>query len=223
MRLLRHNSSPLMREYEQARPDRALHWRNSRLLALDFEATGLDLRSDDVISYGAVPIEHGRMLVGGQAHSFVRPTKPVPPTSSLVHRIRNLDLEGAPDASAASEQLISMLTGRALVAHAAWVESAFLNRLLRIHRTKLVAPVIDTAALARALDLAPRISTHEPQLEALAQSLGVPVHDPHHALGDALTTAQVFLVLVTRLERERGRMTIDDLEQLTRLHGLLRP
>jgi DNA polymerase-3 subunit epsilon len=30
-------------------------------------------------------------------------------------------------------------------------------------------------------------------------SLGLPTHRPHHALGDALTTAQVFVALATHL------------------------
>jgi hypothetical protein len=38
-----------------------------------------------------------------------------------------------------------------------------------------------------------------------------------------LTTAQVFLVLVSRLERERGPMTVGDLVDLTRRYALLRP
>ena len=37
-------------------------------------------------------------------------------------------------------------------------------------------------------------------LTALARSLGLPVHRPHHALGDALTTAQVFIALATLLD-----------------------
>jgi DNA polymerase-3 subunit epsilon len=203
--------------------DERLNWRSVDFLALDFEATGLDLRNDDVISFGAVVVSQGRVVVGTQTHSLVTPTRPVPGTSSVVHRIRNMDLEGAPDAHRATAELVRMLSGRALVAHAAWVEVAFLKRLLRLHNTRLHAPVVDTAALARALDLAPRVSSREPNLELLASSLGLPVHDPHHALGDALTTAQVFLVLVSRLERERGPMTVGDLVDLSRRYALLRP
>ena len=223
MKFFSRTRDPFVREYERMKVNRNLLWRDARFLALDFEATGLDLRRDDVISFGAVPIASGRMQVGGQAHSYVQPTQLVPGDSSKVHRIRNLDLEGAPDAREATGHLVRMLTGRALIAHAAWVEVAFLKRLLTLQNTKLVSPVIDTAALARVLELSPRIASHEPQLEALAESLGVPVHDPHHALGDALTTAQVFLVLVSRLEREFGLLTVDALEQMSRLHTLLRP
>jgi DNA polymerase-3 subunit epsilon len=36
-------------------------------------------------------------------------------------------------------------------------------------------------------------------LTIAAARLGTPVHAPHHALDDALTTAQIFLVLATKL------------------------
>jgi DNA polymerase III epsilon subunit-like protein len=38
------------------------------------------------------------------------------------------------------------------------------------------------------------------QLQQITEALGLPSHHPHQALGDALTTAQVFLALATRLE-----------------------
>ena len=40
-------------------------------------------------------------------------------------------------------------------------------------------------------------------LSATAERYGVPVASPHEALDDALVTAQLFLVLATKLE-ERG-------------------
>jgi DNA polymerase-3 subunit epsilon len=40
-------------------------------------------------------------------------------------------------------------------------------------------------------------------LSELAGALGLPAERPHHALGDALTTAQVFLALATYLDGVR--------------------
>ena len=34
----------------------------------------------------------------------------------------------------------------------------------------------------------------------MARDLGLPIHRPHHADGDALTTAQAFIALATHLE-----------------------
>jgi DNA polymerase III subunit epsilon len=52
--------------------------------------------------------------------------------------------------------------------------------------------------------------------------MGLPVHTPHHALGDAFTTAQLFLALATRLERgQAGRpLTVRELCSISRHHAL---
>ena len=62
--------------------------------------------------------------------------------------------------------------------------------------------MVDTAALARFAGLAEKESGHEPSLEFLARSLNLPVYTPHHALGDAMTTAALFLALAARIENE---------------------
>ena len=47
------------------------------------------------------------------------------------------------------------------------------------------------------------------------------MHTPHHALGDALTTAEVLLVLATRLEAAAGgSLDVRDLVRHTRRHPL---
>ena len=55
-----------------------------------------------------------------------------------------------------------------------------------------------------------------PALGPLAAELGLPVHAPHHARGDALTTAQAFLALATHLEA-LGRGSIRSLRGAERI------
>jgi DNA polymerase-3 subunit epsilon len=53
--------------------------------------------------------------------------------------------------------------------------------------------------MSRAAHLKTANCRGELDLERLATELGLPVDSPHHALGDAITTAQVFLALSGRL------------------------
>ena len=63
-------------------------------------------------------------------------------------------------------------------------------------------PIVDTAALAAELfRLRGQAGPGRVGLGPLAETLGLPVHRPHEADGDALTTAQVFLALATHLDR----------------------
>ena len=95
-----------------------------------------------------------------------------------------------------------------MVAHAAWVERTFLQAPLRPHGRAPARTLIDTTMLWRLLCIdRGRPDPGYTHLGTLAAELGLPAHRAHHALGDALTTAQVFLALATHLEAF-GRRTV---------------
>ena len=52
------------------------------------------------------------------------------------------------------------------------------------------------------------------RLSDLARVAGLPVHRPHHADGDALTTAQAFIALATHLEAFETQ-TVGSLERIS--------
>lgn len=177
-------------------------WRDARYCVVDLELSGLDPKIDEIISFGAVPIDGGLAGAGRSLYGLARPTRPLPEASVVIHGIRTVDLEEAPPLDEAITPLLEALAGRVLVAHAAAVERAFLGVALRRQGVRLREPVLDTDALGRLLvaergDSPPRFL----RLGQLADSFGLPEHRPHHALSDALTTAQVFLAIVAHLEK----------------------
>jgi DNA polymerase-3 subunit epsilon len=196
-----------------------LPWREADLWVLDVETTGLDLRRDEVVAWGIVPVRRGRVVVADARYGLVRPQRPPKPASIAVHGLLPSDLDDADPPDVAARELADRLAGGVLVAHAAWVEEAFLGRLLAPIGARLAGPVIDTAGLAREAGLASGgQDVPEPILEELSRRLALPVHTPHHALGDALTTAVVALALIARLEaREPGEvLTVRDLTARSR-------
>jgi len=195
-------------------------WREARLAVVDLETTGLDPGADQVISFAAVPIDRGRIVAGRAVYGLVRPERDVPASSIEIHGIRPQDLLDAPTADTAFGVLADAVRGRELVAHAAWVERAFLTDPLRKRGIRVPRTMLDTSAMWRLLCI--ERQHRDPglvRLGAIAEDLGLPVHHPHHALGDALTTAQVFLALATHLEA-RGRHTLGRLRAADRaVHG----
>lgn len=189
-------------------------WSEIEYAVVDLETTGLDLRHDTIASYGIAPIRGERMLVADQAYGLVRPESPLSRQSITVHALRPADLVQAPPLSHAVAALEAALTGRVLIAHAAWVERAFLTRAFTQHGKAFNNRVIDTAAMARAAGLDAARGRGEPDLEKLATELRLPVVSPHHALGDAITTGYVFFALAARLRR-RGYRTAHDFIDLT--------
>ncbi len=181
-------------------PGGSTPWRQARYCVVDLELSGLDPRVDEIISFAAVPVESGVILAGGAVYGVCRPTHPLREASVLVHGIRTIDLEAAAPLDEAVLPLVVAMTGRILVAHAAWVEQSFLSSVLRRQGVRLRHPVIDTQQLGRLLARQSGRHAVRPSLHELAETLGLPSHRPHHALGDALTTAQVFLALAAHLD-----------------------
>ncbi|MCU7731006.1 3'-5' exonuclease [Actinoplanes sp. KI2] len=179
-------------------------WRAAEFCVIDLETTGLDLRRDEIVAYGAAIVCQARIPCGRTAYGLVRPARSMSVAALKVHGLRAADLADAPTIGETADELAGLLANRVVVAHAAWIERAFLNRVLRPRGTALGRAVLDTAALLRACRLADVDSSRVPDLETASRALGLPVHTPHHALGDAFTTAQLFLALATRLERTRA-------------------
>ena len=180
---------------------RRTSWREARLLVVDCELTGLDRERDELIAFGAVPIERGRIVAGAMIEGLVRPRRQPSADSVEIHGIRPQDLEAASPLPEAIAPLVAALPGTTPIAHAAWVERAFLGPALRTAGTALPRRMIDTAELWRLLAIVRE--SHDPgyrPLREITDALGLPTHNPHQALGDALTTAQVFLALATHLE-----------------------
>lgn len=196
----------------------ALPWHAAAWSVVDIETTGLNFDDDDIISIGISPVNGGVIHSERNFYTLLRPTAPVTSTSSTIHSLTLSQLNSAPTPREAAAAAAARLAGTLVVAHAAWIEKAFLGRLGWETGQNLPLPVVDTAALCRAVALDDSPNGHEPPLEALARRLNLPVYTPHHALGDAMTTAVVFLALVSRLEQRSGSRTptVRDLVALSR-------
>jgi len=220
----RPTTTPAAAAYRRAAlPGRRTPWRDAGFCVVDLELSGLNPRVDEIISFGAVPIDGGRAGADRTVYGLARPTRPLPEASVVIHGIRTVDLETAPPLETAITPLLEAMTGRILVAHAAIVERAFLGEVLRRQGVRLREPVLDTVALGRLL-MAVR-GADSPRflpLGELVRYLHLPEHRPHHALGDALTTAQAFLAIVSHLEAQEPE-TVGSLARAPdRLKGIRR-
>ena len=196
-------------------------WRQARYCVVDLELSGLDPRSDEIISFAAVPIDDGRVVAGRALYGLCRPSRTIPEESILIHGIRDSDLAEAPPLAEAIRPLLSAMAGRVLVVHVAWVERSFLGRALASHGVRLHEPVLDTCELGQLLASIRNEARAPRALDELAMSMNLPVQRQHHALGDALTTAQLFLALATHLE-EYSHETVRSLARANQRLGYQR-
>jgi DNA polymerase III subunit epsilon len=211
--------SPAARAYlSSPMPDAGISWRELDFSVIDFELTGLDPGVDEIISFATVTVSGGRVSVADARYELVRPRRMPDADTIRIHGLREADLAGAPPLNDRLDVLLEALTGRPLVAHVAVVERAFLRAALTPRGIEPRNRLLDTAELDRELRLrrGDPPSEREPiGLSDMARGLGLPVHRPHHADGDALTTAQAFIALATHLERFEDPLTLGRLEGMS--------
>ena len=219
MRLLRprRRRSAAASAYQAAKPPPpATPWREARYAVVDLETTGLDPRRDEIVSFASIPIEDGRVIVGGTRTAIVRPARMPEAETIRIHGLRPADLADAAMLPEVLDLMLESLTGRVLVAHVAWVERGFLAAALKRAGLRLAEPVLDTSILARHVLAPEELGDGQAlSLADVARALGLPVHSPHVAEGDALTTAQLFLALATHLDRIEPQ-TVGSLARLSR-------
>ena len=184
------------------------NWREHEYAVVDLELTGMDPRSSEVLSIGLVPVVGGRIQVAASYYREVRPKAAPERDSVVIHGIRPVDAAAAPLPAEVAEEVRAQLAGRVLVAHVAEIERRFLNEWLDDERIE-ADEVVDTDVLARLVIAqrgGPLVDNHV-GLGAAAKHFGLPEHRRHHALGDALTTAQLFIALASLYEGGQGSLS----------------
>jgi DNA polymerase-3 subunit epsilon len=186
---------------------RRRRWADATYWAVDLETTGLDVRRNRILSVGMVPIRDGAIRWGERRYSLVRSTSAACEGAALgVHQILPGDGSESPGESDVVRQVVQRLDGRVLLAHHATIELGFLKAAARRHRQRWPRPrVVDTVRLLQLLEQ--RMERLQPYPQALPRGLAearehfrLPRHRAHHALADALATAELFLVLRARLD-----------------------
>lgn len=172
------------------------------LVALDLETTGLDPQENGIVSIGLQPFRLAGIPCGQARHWVVDPRCDLSSKSVTLHRITHDDLTQAPDLEAHLSPLLEQLAGRVVVVHHRRIERHFLDAALRTRVGEgLLFPVLDTLdleqrVLARQrnwLDLLLRRPLPSVRLADARARYHLPFYRPHHALSDALGTAELLL------------------------------
>ena len=198
-------------------PAASIPWREAEFSVVDLETTGLDPAVNEIISFATITVAEGRVRLSDSHYQLVKPRRMPDWDTIRIHGLREADLDEAPPLEDVLDLLLDAIGGRVMVAHVAAVERGFLGAALSDAGRELDNPIVDTAALDRELRRRrrePRAKTDPIGLSDLARHLGLPIHRPHEADGDALTTAQAFIALATHLDRFEPQ-TVGTLERIS--------
>ena len=191
---------------------------SGRVEALDTETTGMSPATGHaLVEVARVRVENG--AVADHWSSLVNPGRPIPADAAAVHGITDAMVANAPTAATVAPVLRDGCGEATLVLHNAPFDLPFLSALLRAAGVRpLWNPVVDTLGLSRGL-----FGSGSNSLGALAGRFSLPAETAHRALGDALTTARLFVLLAERWEREKGIRSLAELaavsQDVVRVNG----
>jgi DNA polymerase-3 subunit epsilon len=176
------------------------------LLAVDTETTGMSPADGHrLVEVARVPIVGGTLAEGWS--SLLQPGRAIPPDATRVHGITDAMVAGAPPAAEVGRELRAACADLPLVFHNAPFDLPFLIALFRESGAPmLLNPIVDTLGLARGL-----YGQGSNSLGALATRLGLPAETAHRALGDARTTARLFVRLAALWAEQKQVHSLSEL------------
>jgi DNA polymerase III subunit epsilon len=179
-----------------------------RLMALDFETTGMDANRDAIVSIGAVPFDLRVIRPAAGRYWVVKPPRPLSEESITYHRITHSQVAQAPHLDTVLDEILDMLAGHVVVVHYLNIERPFLDTAVTALRGEhCLFPMIDTMAIearrerAGVLQRVKAFFGIRPPSIRLADSrnrYGLPAYTSHHAKVDAMATAELFQAQVAR-------------------------
>lgn len=185
-------------------------------VVFDTETTGLDQRTDKVLSIGAVRVRQLQVLVSDTYECLVQQEGAGLTRSAEVHGLLSKQLEQGITEREAVEGFVNFSGNAVLVGQHVAFDIAMVNQMLRRQgiKGKLRNRSIDTAQLAIRLERrhadSHTLKPAEYSLDALCEKYNLPTEDRHTASGDAFATALLLLKLLS-IARQRGIVTVGDL------------
>lgn len=185
----------------------------------DTETTGFQVASTDrLLEIGAVQIKNLSVSENDKFHTYVNPYRQISREIMSLTGISEETVENAPSSFEAITSFFEFVKKQesvCFVGHYIPFDILTLkSELKKVNFTLKKQPTIDTLDLIGFI--APSFDMRD--LQRYAMAFGTRIYDRHSAIGDALTTAYLFVELVEQL-KERGYHTWGELLQATESQG----
>ncbi|MCP8940397.1 3'-5' exonuclease [Alsobacter sp. SYSU M60028] len=193
---------------------------DDEVVVLDTETTGLDVKTDDIITIAAIKIRGDRILTSERFEAVARPDARMSAEAIKVHRLRHADVEGGELIFRILPDFLRFVGGRPLVGYYIDFDVAMLDKyIVQLIGIELPNRLIEVSALyhERKYGDAPPGTQIDLRFAAIMDDLGLPRLEEHDAFNDALMTGMMYLALRdlkrrnVRISRQRQAPVIDAL------------
>jgi DNA polymerase-3 subunit epsilon len=192
-----------------------------RFVVLDSETTGLNPRTDRIITIGAVAVHAGDIVLDDAFDALLKVDENTPAVT--VHGITRDETRGGLDEDVALARFLDYLRDGVIVGHHIGHDIGTLDAGCErgwgfTTRNRSLDTMDLTLHLEKDGAFADRAPIRRFTLDSLCDLFGIIPHDRHTASGDAFLTAQVFLRLL-RLAARHGRTTLGRLSEPFEVEG----
>lgn len=191
----------LAREAALARPGPSNTLSGQGLIVFDLETTGLDTRRDEVLSIGAVTLDNQAISLGNTFSRILATPAALEPDNQLIHGLTRHDLEHGTPPQQALLDLLRYASGRLWLAYHAEFDRRMLQKAVKQWLGIRFDPApLDLAELAPMLF--PGMVAPAEGLDGWLHAFKIGVCARHDAAVDAMVTAELALILLTRARQQ---------------------
>lgn len=167
------------------------------VVVFDTETTGLNPKTDEILSIGAVKVKGNKIITSEKFEIFVKPTKDIKEASIKIHQIRNIDIQNGCEANEAIEKFLHFIGSSPLVGYYVEFDVKMINKYLKpLLGIKLPNKSIEVSGIYhdKKIKFIPD-GTIDLRFDVIMKELGIPSLGKHDALNDAIMTAMIYLKL----------------------------
>lgn len=180
-------------------------------MVFDLETTGLDTRTDTVLSIGAVKVQLQGINLGNSFYQVLDIAVDLGGESQLIHGLTQRDLAQGGEPQKALLDFLSYSKDHIWLAFHAEFDRRMIKNAALQHLGQVIDPQpIDIAYLAPLLF--PELKPPHASLDYWLEIFNLPILARHNATADALATAELLMMLIHKAQ-EVGYETWGELQQ----------
>jgi len=187
---------------------------NTKLVAVDFETTGLNPGKDEIISMGFCPIVDNGIRLADCKHIVVKTEQQLTSENVAIHGLTDDILSQGMTQKKAFLKFLELTQDHVIVAHYHQIEKTFSQNLaISVIGTPVKLSFIDTYLFAqKRMQRRQQVITQKSlRLFNLRKQLGLPHYKAHNALEDAISTAELYLAQKASLGMKADEIKLKDM------------
>jgi len=196
------------------RPHKNQLIKHTKLVAVDFETTGLDPSKDDIISMGFCPIVDNRIRLADCVHIVVKTKQQLTSENVAIHGLTDDILSQGMSKKKAFLKFLEFTKDHVIVAHYHQIEKVFSqNFAISVIGKSVNLNFLDTYLFAqKRMQRRQQVITQKSlRLFNLRKQLGLPHYKAHNALEDAISTAELYLAQKESLGMQQEIIRLKDM------------